>query len=109
MFSVHRSYSSHSVEHNAYVDTRCSATRNLADCNSPLNGITANEIGRIQKVQNTAARLILKRDRGSSATVMLNDLHWLSMKKRVMYRISILVYKYLHSTSPDYITARLNE
>ena len=51
-----------------------------------------------QKVQNTAARLILKRDRRSIATVMLNDLHWLSIKKRVMYKILLLVYKSLHGT-----------
>ena len=57
-------------------------TGNLEYCNSLLNGITANEIGRTQKVQNTAAKLILNRDRRSSATVMLNDLHWLSIKKR---------------------------
>ena len=97
------------MENTAYVHTRCSVTRNLDDCNSPLNCITANEIGRIQKVQNTAARLILKRDRRCSATVKLNDLHRLSMKKRVMYIILILVYKSLHATCPDYITTRLNE
>ena len=84
-------------------------TGNLDYCNSLLNAITANEIGRIQKVQNTAARLILNRDRRSSATVMLNDLHWLSVKKRVMYKILLLVYKSLHGTTPDYITMRLNE
>ena len=76
---------------------------------SLLNGITHTEIGRIQKVQNTAARLILKRDRRSSATVILYDLHWLSIKKRVMYKILLLVYKFLHGTTPDYITTRLNK
>ena len=52
---------------------------------------------------------ILNRDSRSSATVMLNDLHWLSIKKRVMYKILLLVYKSLHGTTPDYITMRLNE
>ena len=61
------------------------ATGKLDSCNSLLNGITANKICRIQKVQNTATRLILNKDRRSSATVMLNDLHWFSIKKRVMY------------------------
>ena len=84
-------------------------TGNLDYCNSLLNGITANQISRIQKLQNTAARLILKEDRRSSATVMLNDLHWLSMKKRVMHTIFLLVYTSLHGTTPDYITTRLNE
>ena len=84
-------------------------TGNLDYCNSLLNGITANKIGRIQKVQNRTARLILKRDRRRGATVMLNDLHWLSIKMRVMYKILLLVYKSLYSTTPDYITTRLNE
>ena len=66
-------------------------TENLDYCNSLLNGITANEISRIQKVQNTVARSILKRNLRSSATVMLNDLHWLSIQKRVMYKILLRV------------------
>ena len=97
------------MKNNAYVHTWCFSTGNLDDCNSLLNGITANEIGRIQKVQNTAARLFLKRDRRSSATVMLNDLYWLAIKKRVMYTILLLAYESLHSTTPDYITTRLND
>ena len=84
-------------------------TENLDYCNSLLNGITANEIDRIQKVQNTAARLITNRDRRRSATVMLNDLHWLSIKKRVMYKILLFVYKTLHDTTPDYTTTCLND
>ena len=84
-------------------------TGNLDYCNSLLNGITANEINRIQKLQNTAARLILKRDRRSSAIVMLNDLHWLSIKKREMYKILLFVYTSLHGTTPDYTTTRFNE
>ena len=84
-------------------------TGNLYYCNSLLNGITANEICRIQKVQSTAVRLILNRDRRSSATVMLNDLYWLAIKKRVMYKILLLVYKSVHSTTPEHITTRFNE
>ena len=97
------------MENNAYIHTWCFATGNLDDCSSLLNGITAIEIARIQKVQNTAARLILKRDRRSSATVMLNDLYWLAIKKRVMYNILLFAYESLHGTTPDYITTRLND
>ena len=43
-------------------------TGNLDYCNSLLHGITAGQLGRIQKLQNTAARLILRRTRHSSAT-----------------------------------------
>ena len=50
-------------------------TNNLDYCNSLLYGISGNQLLRIQRIQNTAARLILQRDRWSSARVMLNELH----------------------------------
>ena len=46
---------------------------------------------------NTAARLIL-RDRWSSATTMLNELHWLPIKKRISS-------KAINGLAPDYISA----
>ena len=45
-------------------------TGNLDYCNSLLHGITAVQLARLQKIHNTAARLILRRNRRSSATVM---------------------------------------
>ena len=47
-------------------------TINLDCCNSLLYGISGHQLLRIQRIQNTAARLILQRDRWSSARVMLN-------------------------------------
>ena len=82
-------------------------TGNLDYCNSLLHGITAGQLGRLQKIQNTAARLILRRNRRSSATMMLHELHWLPIKKRVMYKLLLMVYKSPHDMVPDYITAHL--
>ena len=59
-------------------------TGNLDYCNSLLHGITAGQLGRLQKIQNTAARLILKRNRRTSATMMPHNLHWLPFKN-VLY------------------------
>ena len=47
-------------------------TSNLNYCNYILHGISGHQLLRIQSIQNTAARLILQRDRWSSAMVMLN-------------------------------------
>ena len=80
---------------------------NMGYCNSLLHGITAKQLGRLQEIQNTAARLILRRNRRSSATVMLHELHWLPIKKRVMYNLILMVYKSQHDMVPDYITAHL--
>ena len=76
-------------------------------CNSLLHDITAEQLGRLQKIQNTAARLILRGNRRSSATMMLHELHWLPIKKRVMYKLFLMVYKSQHDMVPDYITAHL--
>ena len=84
-------------------------TGNLDYCNSLLYGITAGQLGRLQKIQNTAARLILRRNRRSSATVMLHELHRLPIKKRVMYKLLLVVYKSQHDMAPDYITAHLQD
>ena len=93
-----------------HVDERvvnAMVTGNLDYCNSLLHGITAGQLGRLQKIQNTAARLILRRNRRSSATMMLHELHWLPIKKRVMYKLLLMVYKSQHDMVPDYIAAHL--
>ena len=82
-------------------------TGNLDNCNSLLQGITAGQLGRLQKIHNTAARLILRRNRRSRATVILHELHWLPIKKCVMYKLILMVYTSQHDMVSDYITAHL--
>ena len=82
-------------------------TGNLDYYNFLLHGITAGQLGRPQRIQNTAARIILRRNRRSSATVMLPELHWLPIMKRVMYKLLMMVYKSQHDMVPDYITVHL--
>ena len=38
---------------------------------------------------------------------MLHELHWLQIKKCVMYKLILMVYKSQHDMVPDYITAHL--
>ena len=80
-------------------------TSNLDYCNSLLYGIAGHQLWRIQRIQNSAAGLILQRDRWSSATTMLNELHWLSIKKRISFKVSLMLYKVINGLAPDYISA----
>ena len=82
-------------------------TGNLDYCNSLLHVITTGQLGRLQKIQNTAARLILRRNRRSSATVLMHELHWLPIKKRVMCNLLLMVYTSQHDMVHDYITDHL--
>ena len=80
-------------------------TSNLDYCNSLLYGIAGHQLLRLQRIQNTAARLILQRDRWSSATTMLNELHWLPIKKRISFKVLLMLYKAINGLAPDYISA----
>ena len=77
---------------------------NFDDCNSLLYGIVGHQLLRLQRIQNIAARLILQRDRWSSATTMLNELHWLPIKKRISFKVLLMLYKAINGLAPDYIS-----
>ena len=79
-------------------------TSNL-DCNYLLYGIAGHQLLRLQRIQNTAARLILQRDRWSSATTILNKLHWLPIKKLISFKVFLMLYKVINGLAPDYISA----
>ena len=54
--------------------------------------------------QNHAARVISKANKRSSALPILKKLHWLPIRQRVSYKISIIVFKCLNDSSfPSYL------
>ena len=79
-------------------------TNSIDYCNSLLYGISGLSLMRIQRIQHTTAILILQRDRWSSARVMLNELHWLPMRKRISFKVLPVLYKAMHGLTPDYIS-----
>jgi len=60
---------------------------------------------RLQAVQNAAARLIKKTSRSEHITPVLQHLHWLSVRQRVLFKLGVLVYKALHNLLPSYLAA----
>lgn len=64
-------------------------------CNSLYMNIGKDNIYKLQKVQNAAARLILGRRQRDSASSALRQLHWLNIDARVMFKILLLVHKVL--------------
>ena len=72
-------------------------------CNSCLWGIPQKQIQRLQKVQNTAARIIALEKKYAHITPVLEDLHWLPVKKRIEYKLLSLTYSCLGGTAPGYL------
>ena len=65
-----------------------------------LPNVTMKKLGRLQ---NTAARLILNKSRRDSATEMLKELHWLPVRYRILYKLSLLVFKCMNNIGPAYL------
>ena len=73
-------------------------------CNSLLYGIPDKLLNRIQRIQNYAARVVLRLHKFSHITPALATLLWLPVKRRVDFKIALLVYKALNGQAPAYIT-----
>ena len=73
-------------------------------CNSLFVNITKEQLNRLQKVQNNAARLVLRKDRFNTATPLLRELHWLPVEKRIHYKICTIVFKILNDQCPTYLS-----
>ena len=54
-------------------------------CNSLFYNMSLENIHKLQLIQNHAARLVKKAPKRSSAKLLLKDLHWLPVKKTVLF------------------------
>ena len=72
-------------------------------CNSLLAGF------KLQRIQNHAARIVLRKPRHVSATSLLRTLHLLPVKARIQYKIACLCFQCLsHNTMPPYLSDLLH-
>ena len=72
-------------------------------CNSLMNGLPENLIKKLQRVQNTAARLVFNLRKYDRITPALVTLHWLPVKYRIEFKTLLIVFKGLHDQAPTYI------
>ena len=77
-------------------------------CNSLLAGSPKCVIDRLQRVQNSAARLVLKSRKREHITPLLKLLHWLPVQSRIDYKLSILCHNYLQGAAPKYFDDMLS-
>ena len=57
---------------------------------------------KLQRVQNSVARLVAKCPRSDHITPILRKLHWLPVKQRIQYKLLVTTYKALHGSAPSY-------
>ena len=78
-------------------------TSKLDYCNSLLVGIPNSTLSKLQRVHNTAARIIAKTSRHDHIPPVVNELHWLSVCQRINFNILVYTYKALHGQCSQYI------
>ena len=65
-------------------------------------GIPNSVIQPMQKVKNTAARLIPKAPRHQNCTPLLQQLHWLPISERIKYKTACMCYNAITGSAPSY-------
>ena len=81
----------------------------IDNCNSLLYGVLALNIGKLQKLQNSCARLIYGKKRRDHVTPLLHELHWLPVRQRIVFKILLMVFKYYQNLVPIYISDILHK
>ena len=76
-------------------------------CNSILTGITNEQINRLQRIQNCAARLIAKIRKHEHITPILIELHWLPIEFRIQFKLAVFAFRHFEGTLPPYLSSVL--
>ena len=73
-------------------------------CNSLLYGLSDYQLAKLQRVQNSAARLVYKESKFCQITPLSKKLHRLPITFRIRFKIALLTYKAISGLAPSYIT-----
>ena len=76
-------------------------------CNSLHFALQDTDIQRLQKVQNTAARILTLTRKYDHITPILQQLHWLTVKERIDFKVLMLTHKCLNGLAPAYLSELL--
>ena len=79
-------------------------TTKLEYCNHLYFGLPKYQVNKMQRVQNTAARLVTRSSKHDHVTPLLQQLHWLPVSYRIVFKILLLVYKARHGLCPGYVS-----
>ena len=112
--SIH--YHSRALRHirgNLNVDTAktiaCAIGSSRLDyCNGIMQGISGTNMIKLQRAQNTLARIVVGCRRNEHITPVLRRLHWLPVKQRITFKIATLVQKVRTTQQPAYLADLLN-
>ena len=63
------------------------------------------KLNKLQKLQNRAARILTNSPFDSSATSLIQDLGWCTIKELIHHETSVVAYNCLNKLAPDYLSS----
>ena len=81
----------------------------IDNCNSLLYGVLVRNMNKLQKLQNACARFIYGKKKRDHVSPLLNELHWLPIRQRIIFKILLFVFKFYQNSAPVYIMESLNK
>ena len=72
--------------------------------NSLLSGGPLYILRRLQKVQNSAAKLVFKSRKRDHVQPLLQALYWLPLPARIDYKLSTICHNFISDSSPAYLS-----
>ena len=76
--------------------------------NSILYGSSKHDIARVQRIQNTLAKVVIGSCPTGHCNSRLQILHWLPIEYRIQYKLAVLTFNARTSTSPYYLSSLIN-
>lgn len=73
-------------------------------CNSLLANTSATNINKLQRIQNSMARIVTGSRRFEHITPVLAALHWLPIQHRVHFKVAVITYNVLTTHQPSYLS-----
>ena len=79
------------------------ALSKLDYCNSLLIGTSEYNLDKLQRIQNMSCHVINNFKKYGNITNHLQDLHWLRICERIVYKILVMTFKCKHKLAPTYL------
>ena len=99
-----------SMPEEVVTSVACSVIGSRLDyCNALLAGMSKSNFTKLQRVQNTLARVVLRRGKCEHITPALKELHWLPVQYRVTFKTAALVYSTKNTGQPAYLRQLLQD